>query len=299
VRLDLFTPLSAGSLDAGALARARGCTPEGVRVLLDCLAATGLLTLVEGRYELTPTAAAFLVRGKSAYAGDWLLAETDPGFWEAVTACIRTGERAEGRFPWAQDAWLESYRLDRIKQALSMWRAAGIDPEGEGPLALLDLASGCGIKSMALAQSRPGVHVTCIDSVDVLEVAANLASRLGVSHSVSCVEGDILQVDLGQGGYDGALLGQVTDYFTREQNTSLFEGLFAALRPSGVLVIDVPMSSDEPEVGASLVSLLTWAISGGRAHSFEDYRDWLAQAGFKQVELVGKTWIAARPSAGK
>ena len=53
---------------------------------------------------------------------------------------------------------------------------AGIDPEGDGPLVLLDVASGCGIKSMALAQSRPGVHVACIDRAVVLEVAMDLAS---------------------------------------------------------------------------------------------------------------------------
>jgi len=295
--LDLFTPLADGPLDAEALARATNCVPEGVRALLDCLVALGLLRLAEGHYELTATAAMFLVHGKPTYAGDWVLAETDPRFWEEVMGSVRTGECAEGRLPWPQDAWLESYRSDRSEQALSLWRAAGIDPEGDAPLALLDLASGCGIKSMALAQAKPGVHVTCIDRADVLEVARDLASRLGVSPRVSCEEGDVLEIDLGQSRYDGALLGQITDYFTPAQNAELFGRLREALKPSGVLVIDVPMSSDQPEKGPSLVSLLTWAISGGRAHSFKEYEAWLRQAGFRDVQRLGQTTIAARPTA--
>jgi len=295
--LDLFTPLSDGPLDVGALAQASDCTPEGVQFLLDCLVAVGLLVSAGGRYELTPTAATFLVRGRPAYVGDWVLAETDPHFWEGVLDSVRTGKRAEGDFPWQQDAWLESYRSDRPEKALSMWRAAGIDPDADGPLALLDLASGCGIKSMTLAQSREGVHVTCIDSAKVLEVAADLASRMGVSARVSLQEADILNIDLGRSRYDVALLGQITDYFTPMQNTELFERVRAALKPTGVLVIDAPMSSDQPDLGTSLVGLLTWSISGGRAHSFDEYEAWLTEAGFASVELLGKTWIGARSVA--
>ena len=291
--LDLFTALDDGALYAKELANARDCTVEGVQILLECLSASGLLVFSEGRYGLTPTAAAFLVRGKPTYAGDWVLAETDPRFWEGVLNCVRTGERAKGHFPWPQDALLDSYLPDRLEQARSMWRAAGIDTEGDGPLELLDLACGSGIKSMAVAESRPGVHVTCIDSADVLAVTRSLASRLGVLDRVSFEEGDILKVELGRGRYDAALLGQITDYFTAAQNTELFARLRQALTPMSVLVIDVPMSSDEPQIGPSLVSLLTWSISGGRAHSYEEYEEWLTQAGFRHVERLGKTWISA------
>jgi 2-polyprenyl-3-methyl-5-hydroxy-6-metoxy-1,4-benzoquinol methylase len=292
--LDLFTALDGGAHRAEDVAHARDCTVEGVQILLDCLSASGLLVFSEGSYGLTPTAAAFLVRGRSTYAGDWVLAETDPRFWEGVLNSVRTGERAQGRFPWPQDALLDSYLPGRLEQALSMWSAAGIDTEVDGSLELLDLACGSGIKSMALAKSGPGVHVTCIDSADVLAVTRSLASRLGVLDRVSFEAGDLLRVELGRGRYDAALLGQITDYFTAAQNTELFGRLREALNPTGFLVIDVPMCSDEPELGPSLVSLLTWSISGGRAHSYEEYEEWLTQAGFSLVERLGKTWISAR-----
>lgn len=292
--LDVFSPLAQGPLDADAVARARECSPQGIRMLLDYLAGVGLLRLEDGQYGLTATAATFLVPGEPAYAGDWVLAETDPRFWEEVLASVRAGERAEARFPWPQDAWLESYRPDRREQALAMWRAAGIESDADGSLALLDLASGCGVKSMVLAQSRPGVRVTCVDQADVLEVARDLAARLGVSSRVSFEASDILEADLGESAYDAALLGQITDYFTSAQNVGLFARVRSALKPSGVLVIDVPMSSEQPTEGASLVTLLTWVLSGGRAHPFDDYEAWLTAAGLAHVERLGDTWIAAR-----
>ena len=155
--LDIFAPLAHGPLDAEAVARACGCDTQGILGLLDYLAAIGLLRVEQGQYRLTAT---FLVQDEPAYAGDWILAETDPRFWEHVLVSIRTGEHAETSFPWAQDAWLESYRLERRKQSLVMWQAAGIDTEGDDPLSLLDLACGCGVKSMSLAQFRAGVQIT-------------------------------------------------------------------------------------------------------------------------------------------
>lgn len=292
--LDVFSPLSEGPLDADTLARACDCSPQGTRVLLDYLAAVGLLRLEDGLYELTATAATFLVPGEPAYAGDWILAETDPRFWEQAMASVRTGENAQVDFPWAQDAWLESYRPERREQSLAMWRAVGIEPDGDEQLAILDLACGCGVKSMVLAQSRADVQVTCMDRANVLEVARDLAARLGVSSKVSFEATDIHEVDLPENAYDAVLLGQITDYLTSVQNIKLFTRVLKALKSLGVLVIDVPMSSDQPTEGASLVTFLTWTLSGGRVHSFDDYQAWLTETGFVQVERLRDTWIAAR-----
>ena len=296
--LDIFTPLAQGPLDAGAVARACSLNPDGTLALLDYLVAVDLLRLDHDRYELTATAATFLVQDEPAYAGDWILAETDPRFWEQVLAAVRTGERAQLSFPWAQDAWLESYRPERRELSLAMWRAAGIETHGGEPLALLDLACGCGVKSMVLARSRAGTQVTCLDQSSVLEVAWDLAARLGVASRVSFEAADIHAVDLPQNAYDAVLLGQITDYLTSAQNINLFSRVRSSLKSSGVLVIDVPMSSHQPSQGTSLVTLLTWALSGGRAHSFEDYQAWLVEAGLAQVRRIGDSWIAARIAPG-
>ena len=102
-------------------------------------------------YHLTLTAATFLVRKEKTYAGDWILANTDPVMWGKMLQTIRSGKSSGYTLPWAQDAWLESYSPSRIAFSLELWQSVGIDIAKDHPFHLLDLASGCGIKSLALA----------------------------------------------------------------------------------------------------------------------------------------------------
>lgn len=174
-----------------------------------------------------------------------------------------------------------------------MWRAAGIEP-GQCPgLRVLDLACGCAIKSLVLTQSNPTVHVTCVDSAKVLEVACDLAERLQVLRQVTFLPGDMHSVDLGRECHDVALLGQITDYLTPKQNVGLFQRVYQSLSLGGILVIDVPMTTETPDEMASLITLLAWSISGGVAHSFAEYRNWLEEAGFKRAKQLGERWLSA------
>ena len=43
-----------------------------------------------------------------------------------------------------------------------------------------------------------------------------------------------------------------------------------------------------------LASFFTWAIAGGKAHSFAEYRQWLEAAGFETVKQLSERWLSAR-----
>jgi hypothetical protein len=116
---------------------------------------------------------------------------------------------------------------------------------------------------------------------------------LGLSGQATFVEADLLTADLGADRYDIALLGQITHYLTPEQNRNLFHRLSIALRPGGILVLDVPMPSEQPSEWTQIVSLLLWANGGGGVHPFEAYGAWLADAGFAQVTRGGDRWAIA------
>jgi hypothetical protein len=60
-----------------------------------------------------------------------------------------------------------------------------------------------------------------------------------------------------------------------------------------ILVIDCPMATDEPAEMASLLTLMLWANSKGAAHSFETYRGWLGEAGFRQIRQLSERWLVA------
>jgi cyclopropane fatty-acyl-phospholipid synthase-like methyltransferase len=160
-------------------------------------------------------------------------------------------------------------------------------------LRILDIACGCAIKSLALAQASPNVRVTCLDSADVLAVARDLAKRMGVEPQVVFRPADLLDADLGEDRFDAALCGQITHYLTPEQNAGLFRRIYSALSLNGVLVLDCPMAKNEPAETASLLTLMLWANSDGAAHSFETYRGWLGDAGFRQTRQLSERWLVA------
>ncbi len=293
VQLGVFTPLADGPADAATVARACGCSEAGIAHLLDALIGMGVLTRHEGRFALAPSTAIFLVAGRPAYVGDLILAWTGPAIWESVARAVRTGQPAFFEEYHEQDAWLESYTAWRIGHSRAMWQAAGVEPQPGRPRRLLDIACGCAIKSLALAQLDPALQVTGVDKPRILPVARGLAERMGLLAQAGFVSADLLTADFGAGLYDLCLLGQITDYLTPGQNCDLFRRVHMALGPGGMLVLDAPMTGEQAAEWTQIVSLLLWANSGGGTHGFEQYRAWLEQAGFTDVRQLSERWLAA------
>jgi hypothetical protein len=291
--LDVFTPLENGGASAQTVAEACGCDPAGMAALLDLLACLGVIRRDGPTFRPTPTSSMFLVPGKRSFAGRYLLAESGASLWDGISQALRSGQPSHLAFPWAQDAWLESYRASRPEESRAMWRAAGLAPGSRPGLRVVDLACGCSIKSLVLVETDPSVQLTCIDSRDVLEVAGDLARRMGLLDQVTFVEGG-LDFELPPQAFDAALLGQVTYYLDPDRMRRLAERLHAALDHGGQLLVDAVRADDPPSEWASYVTLVTWGVSGGSAHTFEAYQQWLTQAGFSDVGRLSERWLVAR-----
>ena len=270
-----------------ALDVAKSCKAslDGIRSLLEYLSSMKVLEYdpETETFTLTRTAAAFLVRKEKTYAGDWVLANTDPILWDKMLQTIRTGNSAGYSLPWAQDAWLESYSPSRVDYSLELWRTVGVEIDPNQPFHILDLACGCGIKTLAFSQANKSVQVTCVDSESVLEVARDLTKRYQISGKTTFKPGDIVSDDFGSDHYDAALLGLITYILTPEQNISVFQRTFKALHPGGKLVINAIMEIDQPAEWASRATLLMSTWNGGAAYSYEVYRTWLTEVGFSKV----------------
>ncbi|NIQ78463.1 MAG: methyltransferase domain-containing protein [Anaerolineae bacterium] len=293
LQLDVFTPLAAGSNTAEQIAQSCHCDTFGLKSLLDCLCSLQVLECRGSNYTLTPTAATFLVKGRQAYVGDMILHYTDKALFDNIQQSLLSGTPSSLGENFVQDAWLESHLPWRIPKSLEMWQAAGIKTGRQERLQILDIACGSAIKSLALAQASPNVEVTCLDTADVLVVARDLAERMGVESQVVLKPANLLDADFGKNQFDAALAGQITHYLTKAQNASLFHRIYSALSPNGVLVIDCPMATDEPSETTSFLTLVAWANSGGAAHSFEMYRGWLSDSGFRHIRQLSERWVAA------
>ena len=295
LRLDVFSPLKAGPATAEFVAHVCNCNIVGIGRLLDYLTSINILEKHDDKYSLSIETTTFLVRGEKAYTGNLIMDFIGLTPWESIQESIRSGkpEHIDLEIHFAQDAWIESYRSVRIPSSLEMWAKAGIVPKISLKLRLLDLACGCAIKSMVLAQRSPNVKLTCLDTPQVLEVARDLADRWGILPQVGFLSGNLLTADLGNAEYDVTLLGQITHYLTKQQNCELFNRIYKALTPGGKLVLDVPMEKEQLNESSSFLTLILWANSGGRAYTFDEYRSWLMETGFTSVDLLSERLLSA------
>ena len=303
VELDVFTAIDRGLRTAGRLATAKGWDELATGNLLNSLCPLGLLKKRKGVYSLTPMPRAFLSRESSTYGGDAFLMNVSPRFIGNLGRYVRTGRASIPNVSsaalmqaWREEALMESRRRTRIPQSLKMWRLAGLDPKKRRHLRILDIASGCGIKSLTMARYNPDAEVTCLDSPKVVEVAKRLAKEWRVDDRAMFIGGNLMKHEFGSGEYDAVLLGQINFFLDERENTALMKRVCRALKPGGIVMIHAPVVDEErcrsPALPWSLwVSLFS---DGGGAFTFSEISRILRRAGFGGVRGHGDMLVTAR-----
>lgn len=140
-----------------------------------------------------------------------------------------------------------------------------------GARALLDIGCGAGNYSLKLLGRLPGMDVTLIDlSQPMLERAV---ARVGAATAgmVTSRQGDVRQLDLGDGRFDLIAAAAVLHHLrTDAEWDEVFRACFRALRPGGSMWIADFVAHEDPAVQA-----IMWRRYGEYLEGFRDaaYRD--------------------------
>jgi len=298
VQLDVFAAIANGLRTAEAIATAKNWAIRPTRVLLDGLCPLGFLTKKSGEYLLTPISEAFLVSNGETYGGGVVLGMLADNTWQQLIEAVKTGQHQTPEMSdlWKQDAAMESMRTSRIAESLEMWRTIGIDPDVKQNLRVLDLASGCGIKSFVLTQRNPNAVITCMDWAEVLEVAKRLADKWGILKQVSFQAGDLTTMDYGDSVFDIVLLGQITYYWGPGRNKSVLKKVYRALTPGGLVLIHAPIVDEERCVSEYLMLAVVIFLFTGDAgfYTFPEYKAILKEVGFSEVTKHSEWLVSAK-----
>ncbi len=288
--LDLWTALQGQPLSAGQLAEKLGCDLRAITMLLDAVAALGLLEKQDGRY------------GVPAELRGWLLAdgsETVLPMLQHMTSVLRG---------WSQLAWV-------VKAGAPVPRAASIrGAEADrasfiaamhavsGPLAddlvrrlgppqfrhLLDVGGASGTWTLAFLRAVPAATATIFDLPDAIQQARTRLAGTEFAPRVTLVPGDFYADQL-PGGADFAWVSAICHQHSRRHNRELFAKVFKALLPGGRIAIrDIVMARcrTKPLQGALFaINMLVHTESGG-TFTFEEYAEDLQAAGFQHPRLA-------------
>lgn len=295
VQLGVFDQIAEGKDQSSAVARAIGADERGTRILLDALAALGLLE-TNGGYKLSPLADAFLVSSRPTYlgaaarimAGEWAWI----GYPRLADAVRRGGTVLEQHAETPGNEWWETFASSSpgMMAPASHALAELIRPwaQSRDTLEIIDVACGSGIYSLTLAAQYRQARVTLLDWENVLAVTRGTVERLGVGDRTSYIEGDVFEVPLG-GPYDLIVASHIFHHFSEPRCLELMRRLFGALKPGGRLAINEftaegSRPADEPFPSLFSVIMLVWTREG-QAHPLSTYERLLEEAGFAPPEI--------------
>jgi ubiquinone/menaquinone biosynthesis C-methylase UbiE len=293
VDLDLFSVIGGGATAAEA-AKACGASERGVRILCDYLTVVGFLTKAGARYSLTPDTAMFLDSKSRAYLGraiNFLLHPAHLKSAQQMAEAVRKGGGDAAMLAPDDPIWVDFARgMAPMMFMAAQTIAQHLQPAlaAKGASRVLDIAAGHGIFGITIAQQIPGAEIYALDWANVLAVAKQNATAMGVAGRYHLLPGSAFEVDMGS-GYDAVLLTNFLHHTDVATNESLLKKVHAALAPGGQVVIleFVPNGDRISPPPAAMFSLtMLCNTPHGDAYTFAELGSMCRNAGFQAPQLV-------------
>ena len=297
-RHGIFTALDESPATTEGVAERTGISPRGAQALLDGLTGLGLLTLSGGRYQNSPEASAFLVKGKTTYLG--AMAEVfmdDLGTWQKLPESAKTGLPVA---PHTNDVADNPFwhvlvpAIAALSVPVAQMAADRLGLAKAGAVSWLDVGGGSGVWSAVWLGTNARASAFQLDWPNVNRLAREFVARFGVADRFNTIDGDFHFTDFGSAQYDFAIYSNLAHQEAPEDNIAIFRKFRKALNPGGTLVIsDFVLNDDRTgnPFAMMFTSQMLVVTKAGAAYRQCDYRAWLAEAGFESVD------IAATPTA--
>lgn len=292
--LGFFHALDEGARSAEELAAACGTDPRATACLLDAMVALGLVGKRRERYAvpvasrplLSPRSPTSILPMVQHFARLWKR-------WHSLSEVVRTGDPSDdpswfrAGFEASQADFIGAMHVLGRQLAGTVARACTVARDARR---LLDIGGGSGTYTLAFLERYRHLEATIFDLPKVIPLAQARVGATRLAARVTYAAGNFDNDDL-PGGHDLALLSAIIHQNSRQQNQVLFGKIHRALAAGGTLLIrDYVMDEGRtaPVLGALLaVNMLVTTRRGG-TYTFDEIRDDLAGAGFRQVKLIRK-----------
>ena len=200
LELDVFTAVGSGAT-AAEVAQKISTHPRATEMLLNALAAMGMLAKQQGVFRDTPATARYFAEGSKDNARPGLIHIANIWHrWSNLTECVRAGtavghqEMAERGDDWTEP-FIAAMHRNAAERAPLVVQAVGA-AAGER---LLDVGGGSAAYSIAFAQANEKLHATVLDLPAVLPIAQRHINAAGLAGRVETRAGDLRRDPLGKG----------------------------------------------------------------------------------------------------
>jgi hypothetical protein len=150
---------------------------------------------------------------------------------------------------------------------------------------LIDIAGGQGLLLSAFLKANPNLKGVLFDLPMVIEGAGAVLAGEGVAGRVDAVTGDFFE-SVPAGG-DAYMMKHIIHDWDDERSLAILKNIHSAMNENGrVLIVEmVVKEANEPDF-SKIMDLEMLVSPGGVERTAEEYRELLAQAGFRLTRIV-------------
>jgi len=288
--LDLFEKLLPAPRSAVEVAAAAGCDLRAATILLDALAAAGVIVKQDERYSISPDLAPFLDEASPQSVIAMLRHQANClRRWSRLPWTVRSGKpEYPGPSIRGEDADQESFiqAMHVVSRDVADGLVEEIHPGSVR--CVLDLGGASGSWTLAWLRAEPQSRAIIFDLPQVIPLARERFSASPFADRVELYAGDYYTDDLPKGA-DLAWVSAIIHQNSPDQNRALYSRIAAALTPQGWIYIrDIVMepSRTAPVAGALFAVNMLSATEGGNSYCLDEIQEDLQAAGFSDVQLV-------------
>ena len=285
MKLDLFTPLENGPMNAEQIATTIGASPAKLKPLLYALVVSGLLNVEGELFSNTDVANRFLVKGSRSYVGD--IHELLSTMWNAA---LKTAESIRTGLPQAKLNYADMSQ-DELRQffcgehpyAVEYGRDLVKRYDFSSYNTLLDVGGGSGGLAIAVTKACPQIKATVVDLPKVTPVTQHYIDEAGAASKINVITADAVRDPL-PGSYDAAVMNAFIQVLSQDDARCAIKNIGKIVKPGGDIyirgygIIDNSRTSPQKLVGFNLVYINVY--DEGQAYTEQEHRDWLKEAGF-------------------
>ncbi|MEJ2683522.1 MAG: methyltransferase [Candidatus Sulfobium sp.] len=275
----IFDLLEDGGKSSAQVSKTLKTDGRATELLLNSLAAIGLLSKKNGRYRNEEVASRYLVRGKAGYQGDIIdHYHTLWKNWSGLDKVVKTGR------PFRKSHDHGSFILGMHNIALQRAKDVVADIDLRGVRSVLDLGGGPGTYSMAFA--RKDIAATLIDAPETMKISRRLIREAGLRKMITLRAGDFTRDDLGR-GYDMVFISQIFHSYGPEACTALLRKCYSSLNPGGKVVVQefyLDETKAGPPQGAIFAINMLVNTPDGRTYTPKEISAWMKKTGFGQIK---------------
>lgn len=290
IKLDIFTTIGDGTVDADHVADILKADHRGLEMLLNALSAMSLISKKGATYENTPLSRTYLCSDSEQYIGHMIMHHHHlMASWHQLAETVTAGGPVEEFSSWTQDEeQRESFLMGMFNNAMNA--APKIIPlvDLSGCATLLDLGGGPGTYAIQFCMNYPELSATVFDLETTEPFFERTVASFGLEDRISFQPGDYHNTGI-RGNYDAVWLSHILHAEDPENCRLLFEKAWDVLNEGGMIVVHdfvLEDTRDEPLFPALFSLNMYLRTRGGKAYSKSEITDMLEETGFRDISFV-------------